>query len=238
MKVGNAPQVQASRQFMAEKMLGVLERGERIFLPARVVYRDPNMCVAHIGRHLGRHNGDGAHSRIVHFETDQFGKLFPDGFGYTSRAMFIHGGQLLQPFRIRADKHRPQQARSLLLHRLQNLQGEVAAGRNCSRRDDRAVVQVLIVDFGHRNVEFVAKPVLQALYHMALLFQRMRVLDPQLQCQYADRGHTAGSHNFVRNPLHHERFDDVALVHVVEIVDRDAAFHAGSNFADIVFETA
>jgi hypothetical protein len=26
------------------------------------------------------------------------------------RAMFIHGGQPLQPFRIRADKHWPQQA--------------------------------------------------------------------------------------------------------------------------------
>ena len=92
MKVRYAPQIQPSRQFMPQKMLRVLESGERIFLSTRIADRHPNVCVTHIGRHLGRRNGDGAHPRIVHFETDQFGKLFPDGLAYTLRAMFIHDG--------------------------------------------------------------------------------------------------------------------------------------------------
>jgi len=44
----------------------------------------------------------------------------------------------------------------------------VAGNRNGS--DQRALPEILIVDFGHRNIKFVAQPVLQAFHRVAFVF--------------------------------------------------------------------
>src|SRR6266571_4610919 len=50
-------------------------------------------------------------------------------------------------------------------------------------------MQVLILDLGDRHVEFVPQPVLQAFHDVPFLFERMGILDPQLQGQHADCSH-------------------------------------------------
>ncbi len=67
------------------------------------------------------------------------------------------------------------------------------------------------------------------------------MLDSQLQSQHADGSHADREANlggFVSHPLHDEGLDNVALLHIVEIIQRDTALHAGAHFADIVLEAA
>ena len=56
-----------------------------------------------------------------------------------------------------------------------------------------ALPQILIIDLGHRDVEFAAQPVLQALDEVALVFERMRVVEPQLEGDDADARHITGA---------------------------------------------
>ncbi len=51
--------------------------------------------------------------------------------------------------------------------------------------------KVLIVDLRHGDVELGAQAILQALDEVPLVFERMRVLDAQLQSDDADGGHYA-----------------------------------------------
>src|SRR5579862_7333678 len=74
----------------------------------------------------------------------------------------------LPPLGFGANQHRSRQMRRFALHSLQNLFGEGPAGGN--RRDGEygAVVEIHVVDFGHRDVELAAQAVLEALHHVTL----------------------------------------------------------------------
>ena len=65
-------------------------------------------------------------------------------------------------------------------------------GGHCDRRHQRSLPKILVIDLGHRHVEFVPKPVFQTLHHMPLVFQRVGVLHPYFQSQYSDRSHLVG----------------------------------------------
>ena len=56
-------------------------------------------------------------------------------------------------------------------------------------RHQRPLPQILVVDLGHRHIEFVAQAVFQALDDLTLVFQRVRILHSYLQSQYSDRSH-------------------------------------------------
>ena len=83
-----------------------------------------------------------------------------------------------------------------------------------------------MIDLGYRDVEAVAQPVLQALHDVALVLERMRILDVYLDGQNADYGHKTQAETptpqllnrqFGRDTLHGERLEHVTGLHVVEI---------------------
>src|SRR6202790_2861197 len=94
--------------------------------------------------------------------------------------------------------------------------------------------KILIVDLGHRYVELVPQPVLQALLHVPLIFQRVGIFHSNFQGQYADRSHLG--EELSGDLLGDEGFQDIALFDVAEVVESDAAFHAALDFADVVLE--
>src|ERR1043166_3473519 len=50
----------------------------------------------------------------------------------------------------------------------------------------------MVIDLGHRHVEFVPQPFFQAFDYRPLVFQRVGVLHPYFQGQYSDRSHLVG----------------------------------------------
>lgn len=76
--------------------------------------------------------------------------------------------------------------------RLQYLFRVYAIIRNRHGSDHRGLPGVKVINFSNRYVEPLAQPVLQAFHHVPLLFQRMRVLDMDLERQNADSRHNSG----------------------------------------------
>src|SRR5258708_640897 len=98
----------------------------------------------------------------------------------------------LQPFERRAYQHRPQQSRRLAFHQLQYLLGASMIGRHGDGGDRRSLPQILDLGFGDRHVELTAQTVFEALDGVALVFERVRVVQPQLERQDANARHRSG----------------------------------------------
>src|SRR5579863_346893 len=188
MQIGDAPEVQTRRQFVLEETPRMFQRLEGLFL-LTALDRDLDVRRPHVGRYFGAGHVDSSQTRVVHLETDQLRQFFLNRFGNAPGTVFFH----LQPLRLDTDQHRTQQTGGLAFDRLQYFFRKRAAGRNHGHGYDRAVVQIHVVDFRHRNVELVAQPVLEAFYDMPFFLEGMRVFDPELQREHAYRGHYADS---------------------------------------------
>ena len=90
---------------------------------------------------------------------------------------------------LRRRQLRAQQRCRFLFHRLQQLFGVTVIGRYGNGGQSGALPQILIIDFGHGDVEFAAQPVLQAAHYLPFVFQRERILEPQLERENTDGGH-------------------------------------------------
>ena len=107
-------------------------------------------------------------------------------------------------------------------------------GGDSYRGDQRALPKILVVDLGHRDVELVPQPILQALHHMPLVFQRVGILHSNFQGQYTDRSHLR--EELSGYLLGDKGLQNIALFDIAEVVQGDAAFHAALDFADVVLE--
>ena len=103
-----------------------------------------------------------------------------------------------------------------------------------NRRYSRSLPGLLAIDLRNRDVKPVAKPVFEAFDNVPLVFERLGLLDAQLERYHADSGH--GCLQLGGDLLHPERLDDVALFDVVVADERDTALEAGFHFAYVVLE--
>ena len=109
-------------------------------------------------------------------------------------------------------------------------------GGHRDRRHQRPLPKILIIDLGNRHVEFVPQPILQALDYVPLVFQRVRILDSYFQRQYTNCRHLR--EELSSHLLGCERLENIALLHISEVVERHAALHATLDFGHIVLEPA
>jgi len=75
----------------------------------------------------------------------------------------------------------------MCLYRAQNLSCPHAVTRDGDRGYHRMLPRIQPVDLGDGNVEAGAQAILQALYNVALFFERMRFFDLYVQGQDANR---------------------------------------------------
>src|SRR5450755_346245 len=96
------------------------------------------------------------------------------------------------PFHRRAYQGGAQHLGGFPFHQLQSLFGAGMIARNSDGRDQRPLPEILIIDLGHRHVELAAQAILQAFDGVALVFERMRLGELQLQGQDTDGRHWSG----------------------------------------------
>ncbi len=82
-------------------------------------------------------------------------------------------------------------------------------------------MQILIVNLDDRDVEFCPQPVLQALNEMPLVLERVRIVEPKLERDDADRRHYILYKSFLRHPFGGEAFQHIAFLDVVEKLARE-----------------
>src|ERR1700731_2452443 len=113
-----------------------------------------------------------------------------------------------------------------------------------------------MLEFRYGDIEFRAQAVFQAAEYLALILERLRMLDVKLESKQTD-GHArlrrrevrlpaAGGRSCIdvafgggfrgRNLGDLEAFQNVADFHVVKVGDARAALEAGANFADVVLK--
>lgn len=91
MEFGDAAEVQAAGQFMAEIVPRMVEGCQRLMLLAFIAaQRNLHVRMADVRADMHLRDIDRNHAGIVEFEGDQFGKLLTDRFGDALCSMFIH----------------------------------------------------------------------------------------------------------------------------------------------------
>src|SRR2546422_1250911 len=129
------------------------------------------------------------------------------------------------------------QAVGLLQHPL----GVPAVVRHHAHRELGALPQVVVGRLRRRDVEAVVQPVFEALEHVALVLERLARREMQLPGHDGDHhGSTAlGRAPDVERARHlfdAVGLDQVADLHVVEVLNADAALEALANLAHVVLE--
>lgn len=120
------------------------------------------------------------------------------------------------------------------------------------------------IQFRNGNVEARAKAVFQAAHNLSTILERLCSLDVDFKREECDwhgfdfpvcsfrvagiwpapesklqtRKSTILRDHFSRDPLRNERFDHVVYLDIAIICDRDAAFHAVSDFFGVIFESS
>jgi hypothetical protein len=116
--------------------------------------------------------------------------------------------------------------------------------RDACDTEHRFLPQVLVADFSYRDVELIPQAILQAQQDLAFVLEGVAVRDKQLNCAKPDdhsRGHEAGDDErtgskFGRHLVEYIRFNDVAGLEVVEVLDSDTALVSLLDLPHVVFE--
>ncbi len=125
---------------------------------------------------------------------------------------------------------------SFSLHTLENLlDDDRRIGHRCNA-DGRQSPRRLRVDLSHGDVEAVTQPLLERAQHLAAVFKGPGLVNAQLQSQQTDNGHGLGELEFLGHFGATEKLDDIALLDVVVVLERHAAFLTGSYLGDVVLE--
>lgn len=147
----------------------------------------------------------------------------------------------LNPFDTGSGQCAAEHARRVRLYGLQNLFGADAVVSDGNGGYDRTLPGIEMIDFGHGDIEALAKPVFQALDDVALFLERMRVLNMYVERQYTDCRHPASrallrDRNLWGDSFHGKRLQHVADLNVVEVRDRNAALKTVLDLACVIFE--
>jgi len=133
-----------------------------------------------------------------------------------------------------------------MIQRLVQVGFIIAHGRHCQRR---LLPEIVVVDLGHRDIELVPYPVLQAAEGMSLCLERSAVGNVDLYGTNTNKhcSSTAGIKKivpevwssilqFYGNLIDHKGLDDVTDLDIVEILNANTALISCLNLAYVILE--
>lgn len=104
-------------------------------------------------------------------------------------------------------------------HGLQNLLRVDTIIRHSDGGHYRVLPGIEEIDLGYGDVEALTQAVFETLDNVALLFERVRTLDMNVESQHSNDWHLrrSGFRHLGRDTLHSEGFDNIADLNAVEV---------------------
>lgn len=109
--------------------------------------------------------------------------------------------------------------------------------RNARDAESRSLPQLLVIDFGYRNVELVPDVAGNGAQNLSLVLKRRTGGEEELEPSQADE-HRCKARVLPLDLLRLEGLDDVPLLDVLKAFESDPAFKAGRNLALVILESS
>src|SRR5579871_2757448 len=245
MQLGDVPEAEPDAQLVTQVVPGVVQRSQRLPLALLIPAGrdlDVGMPAIRAEMHLG--NVHFQNPRILHLEPDDFGKLFPDSLRDPQCAPLIH--KATAPLRSRLSNASHSRVASA-----SSEPSKAAASSSTERSTFSAkiwldeTVTAATVARCQRSWESISATATLNLCRSRFfkLWTTFRLSFSE--CEFSSRNSSVrtpttaicSGENFARDALRYEGFNHVGLLHVAEVLQRDAAFHPALNLAHIIFET-